>query len=69
VDRLPHRIIEGEYSTIGQAGLYHFAILLLSKRQLANIFKHLTKKSNLLCFDGATHHAVSTIRMQTWIGT
>jgi catechol-2,3-dioxygenase len=39
-------ITEGEHSTIRQAGLYHFAILLPSRRHLANIFKHLTERSN-----------------------
>jgi catechol 2,3-dioxygenase len=55
----PHRVIEGEQPTIRQAGLYHFAILLPSRRHLANIFKHLTENSNQLCFEGAADHLVS----------
>ena len=52
-------VIEGEQSTIRKAGLYHFAILLPSRRHLANIFKHLTDNSNQLYFEGAADHAVS----------
>jgi catechol 2,3-dioxygenase len=55
----PHRAIEGEHSAIRQAGLYHFAILLPSRGHLANLFKHLTKNSNQLCFEGAADHLVS----------
>lgn len=54
-----HRIIEDERSAIRQAGLYHFAILLPSRRHLANVFKHLTENSNQLCFEGAADHSVS----------
>jgi len=52
-------VIEGEQSTIRKAGLYHFAILLPSRRHLANIFNHLTDNSNQLYFEGAADHAVS----------
>lgn len=55
----PHRVIEGEHSAIRQAGLYHFAILLPSRRHLANVFKHLTENSNELFFEGAADHLVS----------
>jgi catechol 2,3-dioxygenase len=53
-----HRIVEGERSS-RRAGLYHFAILLPSRRYLANVFKHLTENSNELCFEGAADHLVS----------
>lgn len=53
------RVIEGEKSPIRQAGLYHFAILLPSRRHLANIFRHLTENSNQLYFEGAADHSVS----------
>ena len=53
------RVIEGEQSPIRKAGLYHFAILLPSRRHLANIFRHLTKNSNQLYFEGAADHSVS----------
>jgi catechol 2,3-dioxygenase len=53
---------EGEKSTIRKAGLYHFAILLPSRRYLANIFKHLTDDSNQISFEGAADHAVSESR-------
>lgn len=52
-------VIEGEQSTIRKAGLYHFAILLPSRRYLANIFKHLTENSNNIYFEGAANHGVS----------
>ena len=51
--------IEGKQSTIQKAGLYHFAILLPSRRHLANILKHLTQKSNQFYFEGAADHGVS----------
>lgn len=51
--------IEGERSVIRKAGLYHFAILLPSRRYLANIFKHLTDNSSQVHFEGAADHAVS----------
>lgn len=54
-----NKVIRGEQSTIRKAGLYHFAILLPSRRHLANIFKHLTNNSNQLYFEGAADHAVS----------
>lgn len=54
-----NKVIEGKQSTIRKAGLYHFAILLPSRRHLANIFKHLTENSNQLYFEGAADHAVS----------
>jgi catechol 2,3-dioxygenase len=57
--RTPHRMIEGERSTFRQAGLYHFAILLPSRRHLANILKHLTGNSNQIYFEGAADHLVS----------
>lgn len=53
------RGIEGEQSIIQKAGLYHFAILLSSRRYLANIFKHLTDNSSQVHFEGAADHAVS----------
>lgn len=54
-----HRVIEGKQSTVRQAGLYHFAILLPSRRHLANLFKHLSQNSNHLYFEGAADHSVS----------
>ena len=54
-----HRIIEGERSAVRRAGLFHFAILLPSRKHLANMFKHLTENSNQLCFEGAADHLVS----------
>ena len=56
---IANTVIEGEQSTIRKAGLYHFAILLPSRRYLANIFKHLTDNSSQLYFEGAADHAVS----------
>ena len=53
------KMCEGELSTVRQAGLYHFAILLPSRKHLANIFKHLNENSNRLYFEGAADHAVS----------
>ena len=51
--------IEVEVEPLSQkAGLYHFAILLPSRRHLANIFKHLTG-TNQLNFEGAADHGVS----------
>lgn len=52
-------MIEGEQLTIRKAGLYHFAILLPSRRHLANIFKHLNDNSKQIHFEGAADHAVS----------
>jgi catechol 2,3-dioxygenase len=52
-------VIEGEQKTSRQAGLYHFAILLPSRRHLANMFKHLTEISDQLYFEGAADHGVS----------
>jgi catechol 2,3-dioxygenase len=54
-----NKVIDGEQSTIRKAGLYHFAILLPSRRYLANIFKHLTDNSSQVHFEGAADHAVS----------
>lgn len=54
-----NRDIEEGRSRIQQAGLYHFAILLPSRRHLANIFRHLTENSNQLYFEGAADHSVS----------
>ncbi|HKQ21409.1 MAG TPA: VOC family protein [Nitrososphaeraceae archaeon] len=51
-------ILSEEEESIRNAGLYHFAILLPSRRHLANIFKHLTK-TNQLYFEGAADHGVS----------
>lgn len=59
IDKGNKVIEEGEQSIIRKAGLYHFAILLPSRRHLANIFKHLTENSNQLYFEGAADHAVS----------
>lgn len=54
-----HRIVEGERSAARRAGLYYFAILLPSRKLLANLFKHLTKNNYQLCFEGAADHLVS----------
>jgi catechol 2,3-dioxygenase len=54
-----HKLIEGEQSAAHRAGLFHFAILLPSRKYLANIFKRLTENSNQLCFEGAADHLVS----------
>ncbi len=54
-----HGMTKGEQSPIRQAGLYHFAILLPSRRHLANIFRHLTENSNQPYFEGAADHSVS----------
>jgi catechol 2,3-dioxygenase len=45
--------------TMRQAGLYHFAILLPSRGDLASIFKHLTENSDQLYFEGTADHLVS----------
>ena len=50
---------EGGQSTIRKAGLYHFAILLPSRKYLANIFKHLNDNFDQLYFEGAADHGVS----------
>jgi catechol 2,3-dioxygenase len=49
----------GEDSTSLRAGLYHFAILLPSRKNLADIFKHLSQNSNQVYFEGAADHLVS----------
>jgi catechol 2,3-dioxygenase len=49
----------GEDSTNLRAGLYHFAILLPSRKNLANIFNHLHQNSNQVYFEGAADHLVS----------
>jgi catechol 2,3-dioxygenase len=54
-----NRLIEGEQSAARRAGLFHFAILLPSRKYLANVFKRLTENSNQLCFEGAADHLVS----------
>ena len=54
-----HRIIQGEQSEARRAGLFHFAILLPSRKYLANMFKHLIENSNQLYFEGAADHLVS----------
>jgi catechol 2,3-dioxygenase len=54
-----HKLIEGEQSAAHRAGLFHFAILLPSRKYLANMFKRLTENSNQLCFEGAADHLVS----------
>lgn len=54
-----HRVIEGKEITIRQAGLYHLAILLPSRRHLAGMFKHITESSDQLYFEGAADHGVS----------
>lgn len=56
---IPNKVIEREQSIIRKAGLYHFAILLPSRRYLANILKHLTDNSSQVHFEGAADHAVS----------
>jgi catechol 2,3-dioxygenase len=53
------RVNNGEQSIMRQAGLYHFAILLPSRKHLANIFKHLTENSSQIYFEGAADHGVS----------
>lgn len=52
-------IANEEQSTIRQAGLYHFAILLPSRLHLANIYKHLSENASELYFEGAADHLVS----------
>ena len=54
-----HRLIEGEQSAGRRVGLFHFAILLPSRKYLANMFKRLTENSNQLCFEGVAYHLVS----------
>jgi len=54
-----HRSVEEEQSITRRAGLYHFAILLPSRIDLANIFKHFTENSSELYFEGAADHLVS----------
>lgn len=54
-----NRDIEAQRSTIGRAGLYHFAILLPSRSHLVNTFKHLAESSDQLNFEGAADHGVS----------
>jgi catechol 2,3-dioxygenase len=54
-----HRLIESERLAARRAGLFHFAILLPSRKYLANVFKRLTENSNQLCFEGAADHLVS----------
>ena len=49
---------EENQSKIRKAGLYHFAILLPSRRHLANIFKRLTENSSQIYFEGAADHGV-----------
>jgi catechol 2,3-dioxygenase len=54
-----YRLIESEQLAARRAGLFHFAILLPSRKYLANVFKRLTENSNQLCFEGAADHLVS----------
>lgn len=54
-----NRLNEVNQSKTRKAGLYHFAILLPSRRHLANIFKRLTEDSNQIYFEGASDHGVS----------
>lgn len=54
-----YRLIEGERSTRRRAGLFHFAILLPSRKFLANVFRNLSDNSNQFCFEGAADHLVS----------
>ena len=42
-----------------RAGLFHFAILLPNRSDLANVFRHLTENSDKLFFEGAADHLVS----------
>lgn len=42
-----------------RAGLFHLAILLPSRKHLANVFKHLSENSNEFHFEGAADHLVS----------
>jgi catechol 2,3-dioxygenase len=51
--------IEGERSNSRRAGLYHFAILLPSRKHLANVFKHFIENSTHVNFEGAADHSVS----------
>jgi len=54
-------VVKGDQSgTIRRrAGLFHLAILLPSRKHLANVFKHLTENSNEFHFEGAADHLVS----------
>lgn len=54
-------VVKGDQSrTIRRrAGLFHLAILLPSRKHLANVFKHLTENSNEFYFEGAADHLVS----------
>jgi catechol 2,3-dioxygenase len=53
------RTIEEDQLGIRRAGLFHFAILLPSRNDLANVFKHLSDNSDRFRFDGAADHLVS----------
>lgn len=53
------RVNNGAQLIMRQAGLYHFAVLLPSRKHLANIFKHLTENSSQISFEGAADHGVS----------
>jgi catechol 2,3-dioxygenase len=44
---------------VKRAGLFHFAILLPNRSDLANVFRHLTENSDKLYFEGAADHLVS----------
>ena len=44
---------------VKRAGLFHFAILLPNRSDLANVFRHLTKNFDKLYFEGAADHLVS----------
>ena len=48
-----------EKRLVKRAGLFHFAILLPNRSDLANVFRHLTENSDKLYFEGAADHLVS----------
>jgi catechol 2,3-dioxygenase len=44
---------------VKRAGLFHFAILLPNRRDLANVYRHLNENSDKIYFEGAADHLVS----------
>jgi catechol 2,3-dioxygenase len=53
------RNINKREQSVKRAGLFHFAILLPNRRNLANVFRHLNENSDKLYFEGAADHLVS----------
>ena len=53
------RNINKREQSVKRAGLFHFAILLPYRRNLANIFRNLNENSDKLYFEGAADHLVS----------